>query len=263
MTHRRPWLKKASFRMLEARIVKHAALMHYTSDQERREAETLDVTTASVVIPNALPDRPRSVERGAFRQRFCPPQSRRVVLFLSRLDEKKGLDLLLRAYVEVRALRPEAVLVIAGDGPRDFVAKVKADAVKLGLGEADVVWTGFLSGDAKEAVLADADLFVLPSYSENFGIAVAEAMAAGLPVVVSDQVGIHQDVRSARAGIVVPCDAQKLAEALVKLLADPELGGAMGARGEALVRRRYSSEAVTRQLIGVYNDVADRARRAS
>ena len=254
MANRRPWMKKTSFRLLEARIVKHAALMHYTSEQERREAETLNVSTASVVIPNALPDAPKSAGLGVFRRRFPQLQGRRIVLFLSRLDEKKGLDLLLGAFANVQSRVPDAALVIAGDGSPDFVRQMKAGALALGL--EDVLWTGFLAGEEKEAALADADVFTLPSYSENFGIAVAEAMAARLPVVVSDQVAIHKEIAEAGAGLVVPCDAAKLADALVVLLSDQQNRRAMGLRGEAFVRRQYSSEAVTQQLIDAYNEVA-------
>jgi glycosyltransferase involved in cell wall biosynthesis len=254
MTHRRPWLKKASFRLLESRILKRAALVHYTSDQERHEAETLGVTAASAVIPIGLPDSSTEGFAGAFRRRYPQLRGRRIILFLSRLDQKKGLDLLLRAFADVRRRVPNASLVIAGDGQREFVGQIKSDAKALGIA-ADIVWTGFLAGEDKQAALAEADVFALPSYSENFGMAVAECMAARLPVVISDQVGIHQEVSEARAGLVVPCDAAKLADALVALLTNDSLRDTLGAGGERLARGQYSSDAVTRTLIGVYNEV--------
>jgi glycosyltransferase involved in cell wall biosynthesis len=254
MTHRRPWLKKASFRFVESRILKHAALVHYTSAQERHEAETLGVTAASAVIPNGLPDSSPDGFSEAFRLRYPQLRGRRIILFLSRLDPKKGLDLLLRAFADVRCRVPCASLVIAGEGRPDFVDQMKADTEALGIAR-DVVWTGFLAGYDKQAALAESDVFALPSYSENFGIAVAESMAARLPVVISDRVGIHQEVSQARAGLVVPCDAARLADALVTLLTDDSLRDALGAGGETLARRQYSSAAVTQKLIDVYNEV--------
>jgi glycosyltransferase involved in cell wall biosynthesis len=254
MTHRRPWLKKASFRLLEGRIVKHAALMHYTSDRERHEAEKLDVRTPSAIIPNALSATPAVGVPGEFRRRHAL-HGRRIILFLSRLDRKKGLDLLLRAFADVRRRVPDATLVIAGDGPRELVGQLEAVAEALGIA-ADVVWTGFLAGQDKQAALADADVFALPSYSENFGIAVAEAMAAGLPVIVSDQVGIHGDIARAAAGLVVACQLGNLTQAMLRLLNDSDLRASMGRNGKRLVATKYSQDAVTGEVLDIYNRIA-------
>ena len=256
MKNRRPWLKRLSFRVIESRVLKHAARIHYTSDQERLEAETLDVTTAAAVIPNVVPNGPTGrPSYSDFRARHPQLHDRRIVLFLSRLDPKKGLDILLQAFAHVRARVPDAALVVAGNGDHEFVAALKGTAASLGIGS-DVVWPGFLGDDEKQAALAEAELFVLPSYSENFGNAVGEALAAGVPVIVSDRVGIHGDVTEAGAGLVVPCDVEKLAAALIRLLEDARLRATMGNAGRALARQRYSSSAVTRQLIAVYDQIA-------
>ena len=262
MTERRPWLKRASFSLLESRVVKHAALMHYTSDEERLEAAALTRGAASVVIPNAVAEA-GAVERGAFRARLGVSPDRPIVLFLSRLDEKKGLDLLIQAFSIFRTRLPNALLVIAGNGSPEFVERLKSQAEDLGLSEDTLVWAGFIAGDEKRAALADADVFVLPSYSENFGIAVAEAMAAGLPVVVSDRVGIHADITAAGAGLVVLCDAAAVADALARLLSDRTIATATGQRGADLVRRRYSTAAVTAQVIDAYNTVVGGAARTA
>jgi glycosyltransferase involved in cell wall biosynthesis len=256
MKNRRRWIKKWSFRLLESRIIEHAALVHYTSNQERLEAEKLHQgRTAAAIIPNAIAETPGSSPAGCFRARFPQLENRQILLFLSRLDEVKGLYLLLRAFGQIRQQIPHVSLVVAGDGNPAFVSGLKAKAVRLGI-ERDVVWPGFLNGELKQAALADSDVFVLPSYSENFGIAVAEAMAAGLAVVVSNQVGIHRDIQQAQAGIVVPCDVASLAGALVQLLDDAGLRRWMGDNGRSLVRRHYSSQAVTHKLIDVYNELA-------
>jgi glycosyltransferase involved in cell wall biosynthesis len=254
MTHRRPWLKRASFRLLESRILKHAALVHYTSDQERHEATTLGVAGASAVIPNGLPDSSTCLS-GAFRRRYPQLHKRRIILFLSRLDQKKGLDLLLRAFADLRRKAPDAILVIAGGGRDDFTQELKAEARTLGIGE-DVLWTGFLTGEDKQAAFADAVMYVLPSHSENFGIAVAEAMAAGLPVVVSNQVGIHNDIAEAAAGLVVRCEVGDLAQTMLRLLNDPALGVSMGRKGKNLVANKYSQDAVTVEVLDIYNRIA-------
>jgi glycosyltransferase involved in cell wall biosynthesis len=258
MQNRRPWLKRLSFRLLESRVIQRAAVVHYTSDQERTEAEKLHVSGHAAVIPNAVPDSRARRTTGAFRAGHPWLRGRRIVLFLSRLDRKKGLDLLLQGFVRSRRHSPEAALVIAGDGQPEYVAALKRQAESLGIA-GDVLWTGFLEGENKDAAMADADVFVLPSYSENFGIAVAEAMAAGLPVIVTDQVGIYRDVAEARAGLVVRCDAGELSQALVRLLCDSTLRTSMGRNAKRLATAKYSQSAVTGKIIDVYNGIV-RAR---
>ncbi len=255
MTHRRPWLKKASFQILERRVLSHAALVHYTSGQERREAEALHVAGPSATIPNALPEAPGESIPGAFRREYPQLRGRRIVLFLSRLDPKKGISLLLRSFAALRAEATDTSLVIAGDGDSRYVAQLRAEAGSLGIAD-HVVWPGFLAGEGKQAAFADADFYVLPSFSENFGIAVAEAMAAGLPVVVSDQVGIHEEVAAARAGLVVRCDAGELAHAMRRLTHDADLRRTLGRNARRLAVTRYSQEAITRQVLDVYNTIS-------
>jgi glycosyltransferase involved in cell wall biosynthesis len=254
MKNRRPWLKRLSFRFIESRVMRNAARIHYTSDQERMEAEKQLVGAPAAVIPNALPDRLSAPPAGGFRARYPQLNGRRVVLFLSRLDAKKGLDLLLPAFARVRQQMPDTALVVAGNGNPEFVTRLKAEAACLGI-EPDVIWPGFLEGDEKGAALADADVFVLPSYSENFGIAVAEAMAAGLPVVVSDHVGIHGEIARAQAGLVVSCDARSIADAIVRILGDPTLRRSLGQNAKRFADERYSSDVVTRTVLGLYNEI--------
>jgi glycosyltransferase involved in cell wall biosynthesis len=255
MENRRPWLKKASFRLVESRVVRHASLMHYTSEQERIEAERLAGRTPAAVIPNALPRAGGRRLPGAFRARYPALAGRRLVLFLSRLDRKKGVDLLLRGFAALRTRVPAAALVVAGDGEAAFVGRLKEQARSLGI-ESDVIWTGFLAGAEKEAALADAEVFVLPSFSENFGIAVLEALASGVPVVVSEHVAIHDEVVRESAGLAVPCDPAALADAIATILDDRGLARAMSARAVQLARSRYSPDAVTRRMIGAYNAIA-------
>lgn len=255
MLNRRPWLKQASFRLLESRILAGSALVHYTSDQEQHEAETLGVSATAAVIPNPLPESQRRGIAGVFRARHSELSGKRIILFLSRLDRKKGLDLLLRAFADVRRQVPDVFLVIAGEGDAIYTEQLKVDARRLGIAD-DVLWTGFLGGEAKQAALADATIFVLPSYSENFGIAVAEAMAAGLPVVVSDQVGISSQIGGAGAGLVVGCNAGDLALALLLLLGDAELCRSLGRNARSLAMTTYSQEAVTTQMLDAYNRIA-------
>jgi len=248
LRNRRRWLKRLSFRLIESRILSHAAGIHYTSEQEYVEAGELGITASPLMIPNAV-DLPM---RGAGPRR--DPNSRQKILFLSRFDRKKGLDLLLEAFAQLRRKGLDAVLILAGSGDPGLVAQLKKQARRLGIA-ADVVWAGFLTGPDKWAALANADVFVLPSYSENFGVALVEALASGCPVVLSDQVGIQREIASADAGLVTPCRAEDLAQALLNVLTDPVLRRRMSENGVRLARQEFSLEAVSRKLAETYKAV--------
>lgn len=256
MRHRRPWFKGLVFRAVDRRLLADAAMVHYTSEQERREAMTLDVGGKQVVIPNPVAAPPAALGElvGRFRARYPQLAGRRIVLFLARLDEKKGVDLLLTAFAQARQHCPQLALVIAGEGPSLFVESLRRQAHRLGI-EADVVWTGFLAGEDKWGAFGAADIFVLPSYSENFGIAVVEAMAVGRPVIVTDQVGIHSAIADAHAGLVSSCEASTLADALVRLARDPEERGRVGKNGQLLAREQFSLPVVTTSLLRLYANI--------
>ena len=249
---RRPVLKQLSFSCIEKHLLSRAAAVQYTTEQEREEAAALGFPHRPVVIPNPVEMNPQAgAVRGAFRMQCSALANRRIVLFLSRIDPKKGLDLLLPAFREVLRQDSRAALVIAGEGEQSLVEWLHRMAAELGIADS-VFWPGFLSGAGKAAAFADADVFVLPSYSENFGMAPVEAMGFGLPVVLTDQVGIHKEVSEARAGIVTPVSTEATASALLLLLRDDGLRLQMGRNARRLAASRYSVDAVTGRLRDLY-----------
>jgi glycosyltransferase involved in cell wall biosynthesis len=259
MANRRRLLKRLSLRFIERRILHNAATIHYTSEQERREAEEIGVNTRASVIPLGIDTATFDVlpapER--FYGRFAVAADRQIILFLSRLDRKKGLDLLLPAFAEVHRQHPAALLAIAGNGDEGFINELRACAEQLGIAE-HVVWLGFLGGQDKLSAMAAASVFALPSYSENFGIALVEALAAGLPCVLSDQIGIAPDVEASSAGLVTSCEVASLTSALQRLLADAALRAQLSDNAKRLAQQRYSLEAMTCSLIELYEGIAAR-----
>jgi glycosyltransferase involved in cell wall biosynthesis len=261
MQNRRRLLKRLSLGLIEHRILRDASAVHFTSEQEKLEAELSGVSGHSAVIPLGFDDSKfRDLpSREHFFLRFPVAKDRQIVLFLSRLDPKKGLDLLLRAFSSIqnssdRSSGTQPLLVIAGDGDSKFVDELKTLARELGIVD-DVLWTGFLEGDDKLSALAAASIFVLPSFSENFGIALVEAMSAGLPCVTSDQVGLAPDVKESDAGLVVRCNPIELAAALKQLLDNPEMRSRLATNAQRLVSERFSLEAMTASLIELYDQV--------
>lgn len=237
----------------------HAAgAIHYTAEEERERASFLGLKAPSFVVPNGL-DWARYRElpaRGALRARWGLGEAP-VVLFLGRLHFKKGLDLLIPAFDALRRSVPDAQLVIAGPENDDYGRKVRGWVGERGL-QAAVHFVGSLEGADVVQAYVDADGFALPSYTENFGMTVAEAMACALPVVISDQVNIHAEVSGAGAGLVTACDVGEVTAALESLLRDPDRRRAMGAAGRRLVQERFAWPAIVEQLTAEYQKVIDR-----
>jgi glycosyltransferase involved in cell wall biosynthesis len=176
------------------------------------------------------------------------------VLFLSRLDLKKNVEGLLDAIPLLVHEAPGLRLLIAGDGAPDYVADLKARAEALGISQL-ITWAGHVEGDAKAAAFASADVFVSPSFSENFGIAAAEALAAGLPCVLGEGVAIAQEVVQARAGVAVTTDAHSIADGLRRIIADSDGRMRMSSNAARLAQERFSMQAMGEQLERLYTDI--------
>jgi glycosyltransferase involved in cell wall biosynthesis len=262
MRNRRHVMKMASVRLIESRILRNATAIQYTTERERREAATSvpivkDVRSAVI----SLPVETKQVSGERFFEKFPTAKGKNIILFLSRIHQKKGLELLLEAFRRVRWNNPFAILVIAGDGAAEYVSILKRRAHDMHL-EDDVVWAGFLEGDDKQAAFAAATVFVLPSFSENFGIAAAEALASGVPVVLTEQVGLSEEVQAAEAGVIVNSTSEAIAKAVAELLRDPSKRQRLAANGRQLASGRFSLQSVGSALAGLYTETINDAKRA-
>lgn len=254
--------KKLYILFFEKRNIKNAAAIHFTSEQELQEAGKLRLNKQCILAaPGLNLGKFNNLEplKGLFREQYPQIEDKKIILFLSRLDPKKGLDLLILALKILSTKRKDFVFVLAGSGQKNYERWVRRTLVKAGLSEASIL-TGFLEGKMKFSLLADADIFVLPSYDENFGIAVVEAMACGLPVIISNRVNIHNLIERYQAGIVTGLNSQDIAKAIDKLLQDTQLRFEMGACGKRLVEENFDIEKVTRQIRGAYSHLINRYR---
>jgi len=246
-------MKKAVYNwLIEKRNLDFAAAIHYAAQFEMDLAhEALSIRAPGGVVPYVveLQEYLNLPQRGTFRSRFPEVGENLILLFLSRINFKKGLDLLARSFGLIARQRNDVRLVIAGPDNEGYGRQVRQWLAEEGVLKY-TVFTGMLTGVDKLAAFADADLFVLPSYTENFGIAIIEAMACGLPVVISNRVNIWQEV--GKAGVVVDCDADKLAEVLLKMLDDSEGRKKLGAMGKRLVEELFPWEKVADQMIKLY-----------
>jgi glycosyltransferase involved in cell wall biosynthesis len=252
----RAWAKRVSLRLIESRILRRAAAVQFGSVAERLETEEVCPLGRAVVIPNPV-DLDQPATRGLFRARHAALRDRQIVLFLGRLSPVKGIELLLDAFEIVQRANPRAVLVVAGSGNDGYVRDLRARADKLGI-SSDVVWTGFLDRTAKAAALADADVFVAPSRSESFGLAAVEALAAGVPAVLTVGVGIADEVAGSGAGLAVPQEAWAIACAIERILRDGALAFALSRGARALAASRYEPGAAAAQVLNLYTEIGCR-----
>jgi len=248
-------LKQIYGRLLERPNLAGATAIHFTSKQEAKISERFGLgSTGKMPVPRDLVI-PLGVTAGLFPQRLRECQVP-VILFMSRIEPKKGLNLLIPALESVLASGIEFQFVLAGSNPQDadYETKIKAQIQNSILGKYTTI-TGFVSGYIKNELLTNADLFVLPSYYENFGIAVAEAMAAGVPVAISDRIHIAEDIRQAEAGWVGPLEVDAIANLIKSALLDPEERKWRGLNGKEYAKKYYDWEAIAQQTIDAYEHI--------
>jgi len=254
---RKTWKKRPYYELIVRRDLKNAVAIHYTTKAEAEQCHPrLHLRNRTIIIPNGI-DLTEFVDlpgKRRLRGRYPVLKDKRVLLFLSRINWKKGLDLLAKAYGRLARERDDVHLLVVGPDEAGYKRKVIGwlkDEEALDR----VTFTGMLTGDEKLAAYVGSDLFVLPSYSENFGMVVIEAMACGLPVVISDQVGVYKEVQRARAGVVVPPDSADLYTALVKLLDNKGESQEMGWRGKAVVEEQFAVEKVADRMIEAFEEI--------
>ena len=250
-------IKKLYATVLEKPNIQGATAIHFTSDQEAKVSERFGVVTNDWVIPLGvmLPD--GSQTREEVRSHYQIPIDKPVILFMSRLEPKKGLELLIPA-LERLVDDTNFHLVIAGANPQnpEYAAMIGDRIQRSVLGERSTI-TGFVTGALKTDLLRCADLFVLPSYYENFGIAVAEAMAVSIPVVISDQVHIHSDITKSNSGWVCQCEVESIETALRAALNSADDRIFRGHNAATHANTYYSWQAIAPQVIAKYQSVID------
>jgi glycosyltransferase involved in cell wall biosynthesis len=261
------WGKQLSWWWAEGPLLRDAAAVLFTTDEERiashdafwpyrAKAVTAGFGTADVAGDPAA-------QVAAFRDTVPALGSRRFLLFLSRIHQKKGCDLLIEAFATIAAENPCLDLVVAGPDQVGLAAALKAQALRLGVG-GRVHFPGMLTGDAKFGAFRAAEAFALTSHQENFGIVVAEAMACGTPVLISNRVNIWREVEADGAGLVEP-DTVAGAKALLGRFAamTPENRAAMGARARACFLDRFQIDRAASNLMALIESrIASTGKRA-
>lgn len=251
-------LKQLYAAILERPNLANAAGIHFTSVQEAKVSERFGVSTRDLVIPLGVKPVKRvgEAETEEVCRKLGIPEDIPLVLFMSRIDPKKGLNLLLPALEALLAEGLNFHFVLAGTNPQDpsYEEKIKLQ-IQGSVLRSHTTITGFVTGELKSTLLQAADIFVLPSYYENFGIAVAEAMAAEVPVIISDQVHICQQVRESESGWVGATDVSEFTNMLRIALQNPAERQRRGLCAQEYALKNYSWDAIAHQTIEAYNQI--------
>jgi glycosyltransferase involved in cell wall biosynthesis len=253
--HQKSLRKRVLWHMGARRMLQLAGAVHYTTRSEQRLAEGPLGIGRGVVIPLGIGS--ELFDDASDGEEFDVSGGHPYVLVLGRIHPKKGLEAFIEAFLAVTAAEPLSKwqLVIAGDGATDYVAHIKRFA-QARPGCERVRFVGWINGERKKAVLRQADLLALPSHQENFGIVVAEAMACGTPVFVSEFVNLAEEIEAWRAGWVTPLDHGALSRSLMYAVADEDERRRRGAVGRAIARAQFTWPSVAQQLADLYRDLA-------
>ena len=247
ISYQKARLKGLYLTLMERLNFRKALFIAFNAPEEQEGSRCGDL---GKVIPSGIdPARFAAMPpRGFFRELYPQLQDKLFILFLGRLDiQQKGLDLLIPAFGRLKRVCPGAHLVLAGPDEDAGGKRIRQLALEHEVEEA-VTLTGLISGPVKLAALQDADLFVLPSRFEGLSIALLEALYSGLPVVVTDRVGLWRQVEKNRCGLVTPFDEESLVAALTQLAAASDRRE-MGQRGRQLVASGYTWDKIARQLM--------------
>jgi glycosyltransferase involved in cell wall biosynthesis len=253
-------LRKSAFRkriylaLIERHLLQGAAALDFKTAFEETSVDKLGLSVPRVVIPIGVSE-PEAVSVDsvtAFRKRHLL-DGRFTLLSLSRLDPIKGIDLVIEALAKLRFPNYFRLLV-AGSGDKAY-EKTLRDLVNARGLRSVVEFVGLLRGHDKQMALASADAFVLSSYHENFGLAVAEAMQAGLPVIVSDKVGLSSLVYKSGSGLVTKCSPDHIASGLLRMAEEEPLRRKMGENGKRLAKQQFDWNTIAKQMVAVYDDV--------
>jgi glycosyltransferase involved in cell wall biosynthesis len=252
------WKKKIFSLLIQKRLLRSANLIQINNHDEQADLKQyLGYQHSNVaIIPNGmqLSELTNLPAKGIFRAQFQIAPDKKIVLFMGRLNAKKGLDLLLPAFQKYTTQYQDAILVLAGpdDGyeaeTKRFIADNQLDSyMKI---------VGLLTGETKRAALSDATIFVLPSYSEGFSIAALEAMTAGVPALVSKRIGFDGTVAQHNAAHEVKLTVESVFEGLTKMLQDSTYCQALKTNAQKMVFELYDIEKVAVRLLDEFKKIA-------
>ncbi|MDF5727464.1 MAG: glycosyltransferase [Rhizonema sp. PD38] len=245
--------KQIYLKVIEQANLNHSRAIHFTSQQEQQEVSQLSLNTPSFILPHGLcipPTIKNAHQR--LRQYLNLPADEPIILFLSRLHPKKGLDYLIPALGKLTNY--QFTFAIAGSGSKEYESEIESLLIDHSIRE-NTHLLGFVKGELKDLLMQGANLFTLTSHSENFGLAVLEALAVGLPVLVTPGVALADLVEQQHLGYVAKLDVSAIASSLQQALEHPQEAHRMGDRARQLISQRYTWDKVASNLSNIYSQI--------
>jgi len=245
--------KQIYLNLIERANLNGCQSLHFTSVQEQQEAAQLNLLSPSFILPHGLATAPTIPDaRQRLRQHLNLSDDEPVVLFLSRLHPKKGLDYLIPAFAQLVDRR--FTFVLAGAGDPGYEAELKSLIAANNIQDRTHC-LGMVTGELKDLLLQGSDLFALTSYSENFGVSVLEALAAGLPALVTPGVALADLVNQENLGYVPELEVSAIANSIAQSLENPDAARVIGDRARHFVQKNYTWDKISRDLIKVYQKI--------
>ena len=247
--------KKIYLKLVEERNLQFADALRYTAELEREMTANLGLPSPTFIVPNGLDlaEFENLPSRSHAREKWGIDPNTQVILYIGRLVKGKGLDLLIKAFALAERILPKALLILAGpDSGLEKGLRKLVSSLKL---ESKVWFTGYVPPEKRNSLLRAADLLTLLSKGENFGNVAVEAMLAGVPVLISNKVGICREVEADGAGVVINLNQEAVAQALIDLLSDSERLEFLGQAAAIAARRRYDINLVSKQMVTAYEDI--------
>ncbi|MBW4575254.1 MAG: glycosyltransferase [Aphanothece sp. CMT-3BRIN-NPC111] len=249
--------KRIYYSIFEKPALQQASAIQVLATSEANNVNFLGVKRPIAVVPNGIHRQEFEVlpETEIFYKKFPNTLNKTLILFLGRVDPKKGLDLLAPAFAVVHNQFPQTHLVVAGPDSIGFMPTAQSYFAQVGCLDA-VTFTGMITGSLKHAALGAASLYVAPSYSEGFSMSVLEGMASGLPCVITTGCNFPE-AAAAQAAHIVSIDAQAIADALIYCLKNPEQAKEMGDRARQFIFQNYTWEKAAKKLIQLYSKIIE------
>lgn len=244
--NRHPLKKRLALFLYQKQSIIKADYIHVTAISEEKSIEKLGFTNNIIVIPNGI-----EVDKIKIKDNW---EIQCQILFLSRLHEKKGVEILIEVFSQLKDQLKNYKLVLAGEGDLQYINRLKQLAIDKNISE-QIIFIDGVYGELKWELFKNSDLFILPTYSENFGIVIAEALACGVPVITTKGTP-WEELNTRRCGWWIENDVDSLKNAILKfkLLSSNDLE-IMGRNGRELIIEKYNSKIIGRLMFNLYEKI--------
>lgn len=240
------------------KAINKASAVCYTAEEELKQGhDKLKYSSKPIIIPLGINlEEFQFYQEGKFRKKYPQLNNNYYILFLGRVEYIKGVELLAKAFVQLSIDHPDVWLVIVGPENKAYSNYIR-NILQQNEAINKTIFTGILTGTEKLSAYKDSDVFVLPSYSENFGLTIPEAFAFNIPVITTNKVNIWRDLEENNAAIIINNNSDELLSSLKFLIKNSELKEFLGKNGNRLVKEKYNWEIISKQLVKEYKEIIE------